>query len=153
MLSGPSCNFLPEGNFCPTVKLNFGKFNNFIVKKLVQLMIKKLNINGFLWPQNRIHPFLPLAFFHDQQNNHPTKSWVGFSPLTANCTISRLLKVVFPEAEGPAIKTIFTLSFRSCIRLAISAIFFSCNASRYFNNVATQPIDCVFVEISHIGYI
>ena len=56
----------------------------------------------------------------------------GFRPLVINWMESRLLKVVFPDDDGPEINTSFTrvpFSPRWKMLSAICAIFFSCRAS------------------------
>ena len=56
------------------------------------------------------------------------ESITGFKPLAINCTDNLLLKVVFPEEEGPETRMTFKEAFFSIVS-AIRAIFFSCKAS------------------------
>ena len=53
----------------------------------------------------------------------------GLRPTTRSWIMSFLENVVFPDEEGPAIRTTFTWSRSALIRSAISAIFLSCRAS------------------------
>jgi len=53
----------------------------------------------------------------------------GLKPFTLSCIESLWAKVVFPDEDGPAIKTTFFLCSLKAIISAICAIFFSCKAS------------------------